>query len=124
MEKPANLFFAILGVLLYTAPLLYASPQKVDLVPLKRIAAHGQRTVSLSGTEVSLHSSSVPVSSCAVKALAGNTGKLYLGANPVTTSTGYELSPGDAIVLDIDNTSDVYIDAATGGDGWSYVCIH
>ena len=59
-----------------------------------------------------------------VKALAGNTGKVYVGndgAGDVTSSNGFELSQGNVILIQVSNLSDLWFDAATNGDGFCWI---
>jgi len=90
----------------------------------------GQATVSSAGTAVQLTSSNEerPFSVLLIKALVGNAGLTYVGndgAGDVTSSNGFELSPGDSVKLDFRNpitgegrefTSNIWVDAATSGD--------
>lgn len=58
----------------------------------------GQRTVSTTAVQVSA-SATVPTNGILVQALAGNAAAIYVGGSGVTTSTGWELSPGQAIAF-------------------------
>ena len=119
-----NKFF-IFFVLMFFCSSARAAVTDVNLVALKRVASYGQKTVTTSGTEVQLTATSTTCSSLLVKALAGNTGKIYVGGNSsVTTSNGFELSKGDSVGLDVDNVQDVYIDAQTNGEGVSWISIN
>jgi hypothetical protein len=51
-----------------------------------------------------------------VKALAGNTGKVYLGDTNVTAATGDELVPGESVSIDHPDPSVFYVIAATVTD--------
>ena len=82
---------------------------------------HGQKTIASAGTEEAIGSSQAISSGVTVKALAGNTGIVYVGANPVTSSTGFELSAGEQVFLEVANIATVFIDVATNDDGVSYV---
>lgn len=46
--------------------------------------------------------------SVTIKAMNNNTGVVYVGINGVTTSSGFELGPGESISLSVDNTSRLY----------------
>lgn len=61
-------------------------------------------------------SDNTPILSGAVKALKGNTGALYLGDSTVTTGTGFELQPGEAISMDILGLGKVYFIGANTAD--------
>jgi len=59
-----------------------------------------------------------------VRALATNTGKVYVGndgANDVTSANGYELSPGEALPFVVRSLKDFYFDAATNGDKFCWL---
>lgn len=58
----------------------------------------GQRTVSTTAVQISA-SATVPTNGILVQALAGNGAAVYVGGSGVTTSTGWELSPGQAIAF-------------------------
>lgn len=68
----------------------------------------GLTAVQLAATPLALRKS------IAVKALAANSGQVYVGAaNTVTTATGYELSAGDAVTIDLDAVATVWAIADT-----------
>lgn len=56
----------------------------------------GQQTVSTTAVQLSA-SSTVPTNGIIVRALTGNAANIYVGGSGVTTSTGYELAPGESI---------------------------
>ena len=96
-------------------------------------AVSGQITVTTAGTEV--QGPNVSISSAAessrgggvmVRALAGNTGKVYVGndgSNAISSTTGYELSPGDQVFLDVANLNELWFDAATSGDKFCWLVV-
>lgn len=53
--------------------------------------------------------------SVCVKALIGNTINVYVGASGVTTSTGFELPPGQGLCVNVSNTNLIYVIASTTG---------
>lgn len=81
----------------------------------------GQKAVTTAGTELVLASSQALLSGVTVKALHGNTGWIYVGTNPVTSSTGFVLDAGEQIFIEVDNLADVYIDSSVNGEGVSYI---
>lgn len=93
----------------------------VATITLPTAIHHGQKTVTTAGTEEALASSQALVSGVHIKALAANTGNVYVGANPVTSSTGYVLDAGEEVFLEVANLATVYIDVDTNGEGVSYV---
>lgn len=83
---------------------------------------HGQTTVTTAGTEVTLGASQTLTQGCWIKAKAANTGFIYVGANPVTSSTGYELDALESIFVPITNRTTIYIDSSVNAESASYVC--
>lgn len=81
-------------------------------------AITGQITVASAGTAV--QGSDVDlINGVYIRALAGNAGVVYVGndgAGDVTSANGFELSAGDFIIIQVRNLSDLWFDAATGGD--------
>lgn len=82
---------------------------------------HGQKTVTTAGTEVALAASQAILSGVRIKALAANTGIIYVGANPVTSSTGFALAAGEEVFVEVANLATVYIDSSVNGEGVSYI---
>ena len=82
----------------------------------------GTTTVSTAGTEQQISNTSNRVLYLKAKALAANSGLVYIGVSDITATNGYELSAGNEIELnfaDVGGTillSTVYVDAATNGD--------
>lgn len=81
-------------------------------VPIKALTTFstGQATVSSSTTPVAIISS--PLSgrkTFTIKALAGNTKKVYVGTSGVTTGNGFELNAGESITLEVDTTTAPYM---------------
>jgi len=72
----------------------------------------GQRSVT--GTATVLPSN-VTKSGVTIKALAANTIPIYVGPVGITVGSGYELSPGEAVFLEVDNTNIVAVVASTTG---------
>jgi len=54
-----------------------------------------------------------------VQALAANTNNIYIGNGLVTTSSGYELQPGQAVPFTVSNINDLFV---IGGSGSDKVC--
>lgn len=79
-------------------------------------------TVTTAGTAVVLGTNAC--SSVTVKARAANTGLIYVGNNSaVSAANGFDLSPGETVSLDVNNTNQIYVNAATSGDQVSYVWV-
>lgn len=96
-----------------------------------RSVVTGQKTVTTAGTEVPLVAASKIVRRCLVKALAANTGAIYLGVNGVSSANGYQLSAGNEIDLpgllwkedDKFDLNAIYIDSAVNGEGVSFIYV-
>ena len=98
------------------------APKRYVAVKPGESIGSGQKTVAAAGTAEVLGSSTA-TQSIIVKALAGNTGNIYVGGSGVTSSNGFVLAAGDTVSIDTDNLSDVYIDADNSGEGVSYLII-
>jgi hypothetical protein len=81
----------------------------------------GQTNVTTAGTEVTLRASQALTQGVWVKAKLANTGIIYVGVNPVTSTTGYQLDNGEAVFLPIADIATIFIDASVSGEGVSYV---
>lgn len=81
---------------------------------------NGKTTVTTAGTRVPLAASTTCVS-VTIKALATNTGIIYVGSSTVASSNGFELAAGDSVSLDIANLNTVNIDSSVNGQGVSYL---
>lgn len=65
-----------------------------------------------------------PIVSVVVKALAANSGDVFLGASgTVYSGHGFQLRPGDALTADIDNLNRIYGMASVSGDTLTYLGI-
>ena len=78
----------------------------------------GEKTVTTAGTPEALAASQTVLRGVTVRAKASNTDSILVGpqADPV-----FPLEPGEAVVLYVGNLDDVWLDAATSGDGVSYL---
>ena len=89
----------------------------VDILPKKKLVA-GQTTVGTTAVAVTNEPHDIIV----VKALAGNTGKVYVGPDAnVTTSNGFELSAGDGVTLE--TSAPVYAIADAAGQGVCWIAM-
>lgn len=86
-------------------------------------AISGQITVTTAGTEV--QGSNVPLDNGVfIKALSGNTGKVYVGNDgngAVTSSNGFELEAGQLIIIHVDNLNELWFDAAVNGEKFCWI---
>lgn len=83
---------------------------------------NGKTPVTTAGTRVVL-ASSQSIKSVTIKALAANTGIIYVGNSTVTSSNGFALAAGETISYDIANLVTTYIDASVNGEGVTYIGI-
>jgi len=81
----------------------------------------GQKAVTTAGTELALASSQAITAGVYVKALAANTGKIYVGTGTVTSGTGFELSAKEQMWIPISNLATIVIDSSVNGEGVSYL---
>jgi len=98
-------------------------PVTVGSIAMPTTFVHGQKLVATPGTELVLGSSATLLNGVTVKALHSNTGLVYVGGNPVTSSTGFPLAAGESVFIVTDNITDVYVDCvASGGlEGVAYI---
>ena len=79
----------------------------------------GQTTVTTAGTEVALGSIRVN-GAVAVKALAANTGYMYVGNagdGTVAATTGYQLAAGEQVILGyVGSLATVMVDSSVNGE--------
>lgn len=76
----------------------------------------GQTTSNTSA--VQLNSSSTPsTNGILVQALSANAASVYIGGSGVTTSTGFELQPGQAVAFSASNITALYVIGANNTDG-------
>ena len=96
------------------------NPATEDTLVAQPDFAHGQTTV---GTiETQLITISTPCKKgVLVKALSTNTGVVYIGKSGVATTSGYELTAGEAVTIEVDNVNKVFGIADTAGQKVSWV---
>jgi hypothetical protein len=68
--------------------------------------------------------SSQAVKSVTIKALAANTGIIYVGDTAVASTNGFALLAGDSLSLDIGNLATVNLDSSVNGEGVTYIGIN
>ena len=80
-----------------------------------------QTTVTTAGTRVALTAGGASL--IYVRALAGNTGVIYVGDVTVSSSVGYELSAGEYVLIHPPDyeIAAVYVDSAEDGDKVSVI---
>ncbi len=81
----------------------------------------GQKSVTTAGTEVALAVSQPVAGPVAIKALAANTGLVFIGNagdGTVSSASGYQLSAGEQIVLNlVGDLAEIMVDSAINGEG-------
>lgn len=58
-----------------------------------------------------------------IKALAGNTGTIYITETGQPWSQGFPLAKGESVSLGVDSFAKLHIWIATAGDGFAYLAI-
>lgn len=96
---------------------------KVDVtsISIPATLVHGQKTIATAGTELALAGDNTLTIGVTVKALSTNTGLMYVGLNPVTSSTGFELAAGEQIFIPITNTNLIFVDCSVNGESVSFL---
>lgn len=86
-------------------------------------AVNGRITVTTAGTAVQGTSTTL-TNGVFIKALAANTGKVYVGNDgngDVTSTTGYEMSAGEWVVIQVANLNVLWFDANVNGEGFCWL---
>lgn len=83
----------------------------------------GQITVTTAGTAV--QGSNIPLTNGVfIKAMAGNSGAVYVGSDgegDITALNGYELSAGESAIVQVGNLNELWFDAAESGDKFCWL---
>jgi hypothetical protein len=94
------------------------NPAKEDTLKAQADFSYGQTTIGT--TEVQL-----PAAACVkgvlVKALSTNTGIVYIGKTGVLATTGYELTAGEAVTIEVDNVNKLFAIADTADQKVSWI---
>lgn len=77
----------------------------------------GQQAVTGAAVALATHT----IKNVCIKALLANTINVYVGPTGITTATGMELAPGDAVCLPVLNTNLLFVIASTVGNSVSWV---
>lgn len=89
-------------------------------------ALSAKKTVTTAGAAVQLGSQPINTA-LAVRALATNTGKIYIGnngSNSVSSTSGYELSAGESITFQfVADLADLWIDSTVNGEGLTWLIL-
>ena len=84
---------------------------------------YGRKTIGTPGTEEPLHADQAVADgfTVMVKALHTNTDAVVVGANGLTTGTGYPLYPGEEVGLAVTNLNLIYVDAVVATEGVAFI---
>ena len=96
-----------------TQPVLEVAPTTI---------AHAKVTVTTAGTRVQFGTNTAK--SIVIKALSTNIGLIYVGGSTVASTNGFQLSAGDTVSLDINNTNVVWLDSAVNGEGVTWLAVN
>ncbi len=86
----------------------------------------GQKTVTAHGTAEQLHAGLVVNGPVMIKALAANTGLMYIGqvAGDVDSTNGMQLAAGEvAIFANAGNLAEIWVDSAVDGEGVAWLLL-
>ena len=86
----------------------------------------GKKTVTAAGTAVPLSAGLVVNGPVMVKALAGNTGAVYIGnvAGDVDSTNGLALAAGEVVVFNqVGDLMHIWLDSAVNGEGVTWICL-
>lgn len=84
---------------------------------------NGKTTVTTAGMRVTL-AASTTAKSVTIKALAANTGTIYVGNATVAAANGHALAAGESTSLDIANLNTVNLDSSVNGEGVTYLGVN
>ena len=83
---------------------------------------HGQSTVVNHGTAEQLTNTDFRAYVVTIKALADNTGNIYVGGKTVSSIYGFILATSEEVTVFVDNVdTDLYIDSDVDGEGVSFI---
>lgn len=96
-----------------------ATEATLDTLAVQATFSHGAKS-SIGTSAVQMKASSVPANNgVMVKADIANTGIVYVGSSSSVTAggtsdstDGFQLNPGDGIVITVDNANDIYLIAS------------
>lgn len=80
--------------------------------------SNNQATV---GTSAAALPSNALINGVIVQALSTNTVSIYIGGSGVTTSTGFELQPGQATSIAVNNTNLIYAISGSAAQGLCFI---
>ena len=81
---------------------------------------NGATVVTTAGTAVVLGNQTIL--SVTLKGSPNNVNnRMFIGTSSVTSANGFAINSGDALTIDTDNLSDIYINSQTSGDEIRYI---
>ena len=82
----------------------------------------GQATVTVAGTAELLITMGQRATRITIKALAANTGDIYVGPSTVDSADGFILDAGEEVTIVVETgETAIYIDSSVNGEGVSYI---
>ena len=95
--------------------------QSIASIDLPTVIYNGKTAVTTAGTRVPLTTTQAVLSGVNIKALAGNSGIIYVGNATVAAANGFQLAAGQSVFLEVANLATVYLDAGSSGEGVSWI---
>lgn len=93
---------------------------QAEIAAMTRLALKSGRA-TVGTTAAQIQSTSTVVNRVTVKALAANTAPIYIGVSGVTTATGFELSAGQSVDLEIANLNQIYAISTVASQAACYI---
>lgn len=93
----------------------------INTITVPTAIYNGKKTVTTAGTRVTLASTQALLSGVTIKALAANTGIIYVGNAIVAAANGFALAAGQSIFLNIADLATVNIDSSVNGEGVTFI---
>jgi hypothetical protein len=90
--------------------------KRVTQTPAKRLG-NGQTDIAAAGTAVQLTSTVTP---CKYVMVSTPNGPIFVGDSNVSATNGVAVTTGDAVRIDIDDVSKLYVDGTNNGDDVNY----
>jgi hypothetical protein len=95
-------------------------PVQTQAVTIDPSSPSGQMTLTTAGT-VYQGADKKLSNGVYVKAMSSNGGTVYVGNSSVSSSTGFELSAGDIVLVQVANLADLYFVGTANGDKICYL---
>ena len=82
---------------------------------------NGKVTNTSPGTPKQITTNNTGVHSVVIRALASNSGKVYVGNSTVSSANGVQLAAGDSLTIVVGNLALIYFDTDNNGEGLTYI---